>query len=145
MENHFHVNSRSNTVSLLSLSKIDSRARYYSLGHNDMIDLSSATNNRLIDENNAISPSSGSSSTAKATTIPIATTTMMSSVSPLSLNARRLQQRYKLLSAGSVQICRVPHAKNIIEKIRFSRFLRRWEEHQIQLNSSEILSSTVRC
>ena len=57
---------------------------------------------------------------------------------------RRNQQRYKLLLEGSVQMCRVPHAKNIIEKIRFSRFLRHWEEHQISLEQNEIVSKTVR-
>jgi hypothetical protein len=43
-----------------------------------------------------------------------------------------------------VQVCRVPHARNIIEKIRFSRFLRRWEDHYIILANNEILSQTVR-
>jgi hypothetical protein len=59
------------------------------------------------------------------------------------VNGRRIQQRYKLLTDGIVQICRVPHAKNIIEKIRFSRFLRRWEEHHIYLEQSGITSETV--
>jgi hypothetical protein len=58
-------------------------------------------------------------------------------------NGHRVQQRYKLLTDGPVQVCRVPHAKNIIEKIRFSRFLRRWEEHYITLTHNQILSETV--
>lgn len=61
----------------------------------------------------------------------------------LSANGRRNQQRYKLVTDGVVQICRVPHAKNIIEKIRFSRFLRRWETHYINLNQNDISSETV--
>lgn len=67
--------------------------------------------------------------------------------SPLTPNVRAALvnlQRYKLILQGSIQICRVPHAKNFIEKIRFSRFLRRWEEHSIQLENGEILSKTVK-
>lgn len=56
---------------------------------------------------------------------------------------RQNQQRYKLILDGSVQMCRVPHAKNIIEKIRFSRFLRHWEEHHITLASNEIIAQPV--
>lgn len=59
------------------------------------------------------------------------------------IHGRRVQQRYELLTSGSVQVCRVPHAKNIIEKIRFSRFLRRWEDHDITLAHNEISSETV--
>ena len=60
------------------------------------------------------------------------------------INGGRIQQRHKLLTDGLVQICRVPHAKNIIEKIRFSRFLRRWEDHSINLTQNEISSEIVR-
>ncbi len=65
------------------------------------------------------------------------------SASSITTNGRRVQQRYKLLTDGTVQVCRVPHAKNLIEKIRFSRFLRRWEEHHINLEHNEISSETV--
>ncbi|CAF4452233.1 unnamed protein product [Rotaria sp. Silwood2] len=51
--------------------------------------------------------------------------------------------RYQLLTDGHVQIYRIPRAKNIIEKIRFSRFFHRWEDHHICLEQSEITSSTV--
>ncbi|CAF4560779.1 unnamed protein product [Rotaria socialis] len=58
------------------------------------------------------------------------------------INGRPIQQRYKLLNDGLMQVCRVPHARNIIEKIRFSRFLRRWEDHHLTLEHNEILSDT---
>ena len=122
MENRFRSSSKSNNVSLISLT--DGRGRYYSLGHNDMINL------------NRGEVALGAAAAASST---------LSNGLSMLANGRRIQQRYKLLTFGSVQICRVPHAKNIIEKIRFSRFLRRWEDHQIQLNSSEILSTSVCC
>ncbi|CAF0881593.1 unnamed protein product [Adineta ricciae] len=78
---------------------------------------------------------------AMAMTIPTTKTTTNSALCVL-VNGRRIQQRYELLTAGPVQVCRVPHAKNIIEKIRFSRFLRRWEDHDISLAHNEILSKT---
>lgn len=111
------LSSKSHAVSSLSLTRTsDTRARYYSLGHHDMIRLSS----------------SGTRGTST------------SAVTSNSTNARRNQQRYKLLTEGQIQVCRVPHAKNILEKIRFSRFLRRWEDHYLHLDQCEITSTTVR-
>ncbi|CAF3847591.1 unnamed protein product [Rotaria sordida] len=52
------------------------------------------------------------------------------------------QQRYKLLTDYHVQIYCIRHAKNIIEKIRFSRFFHRWEDHHINLAQREITSTT---
>ena len=99
----------------------EQRATYTSLGDHEKIDLLSPVN------------------------------VVSAAISPLSFpmhhsrtGTGHVQQRYKLLVEGSIQICRVPHAKNLIEKIRFSRFLRRWEEHQIGLDNDEISSNTVR-
>ena len=69
--------------------------------------------------------------------------THLGSIPTPTMMNRQNQQRYKLLLDGSVQMCRVPHAKNIIEKIRFSRFLRHWEEHHITLASNEIVAEMV--
>ena len=125
MENRLRSASKSNAVSSLSLSVRDSRGRYASLGHNEMISLAS--------------PSKAYSETAAAA----AASSHMPSTLCLLANGRRIQQRYKLLAGGPVQVCRVPHAKNIIEKIRFSRFLRRWEDHPINLDQCDIRSTTV--
>ena len=113
--------SKSNAISSLSLpTSGDRRGRYYSLDHSES--RSSITPRNL-------------SERAKPT----------SSALSLLVWDQRIQQRYKLLIDGVVQICRVPHAKNIIEKTRFSRFLRRWEDHHIHLDQNEIHSKTVRC
>ena len=106
--------------SSLSLNAVDARGAYYSLNQHDNVSFTS--------------PSNAAAATANSTT---ANTICM------LVNGRRVQQRYKLLLDGLVQVCRVPHAKNIIEKIRFSRFLRRCEEHHIHLEQNEILSATV--
>lgn len=126
MENRLRSASKSNAVSSLSLSVRDSRGRYASLGHNEMISLAS--------------PLNAYSETAAAAA---AASSHMPSTLCLLANGRRIQQRYKLLAGGAVQVCRVPHAKNIIEKIRFSRFLRRWEDHPINLDQCDIRSTTV--
>ena len=112
--------------SSLSLNVGDQRAGYYPLSQHD--------NTNRTSTGNAISAVANS-------TVPSVTT---AHTLCMLVNARRVQQRYKLLVDGLVQVCRVPHAKNIIEKIRFSRFLRRWEEHHIQLEQNEISSETVR-
>lgn len=99
---------------------LNTRGAYYSLSQDDNLRLDSTRNLRT-------------------TSIHTTNNTLC-----LLAKARRIQQRYKLVIDGLVHVCRVPHAKNIIEKIRFSRFLRRWEEHYIQLAQNEILSQTVR-
>jgi hypothetical protein len=106
--------------SSLSLNGIDIRDNYYALPQNDTTSLTSPSN------------------IAAAAVIPTTTNTL-----GMLVNGHRVHQRYKLLTDGLVQVCRVPHAKNIIEKIRFSRFLRRWEDHYINLVHNEILSETV--
>lgn len=121
MDNLLKSSSKSNAISSLSLPSGDRRGRYYSLGHNDSISV-------VLPRNNC----SG-----------VTTNSTASSTLALLVADRRIQQRYKLLTDGVVQICRVPHAKNIIEKIRFSRFLRRWEDHHIHLEQSELTSKTV--
>ncbi|CAF1117258.1 unnamed protein product [Rotaria sordida] len=120
MENQLRSSSKSNAISSSSLSSGNHRSRYYSLGHNDNISLTLPSNNCTGASASATTPN---------------TLCML-------VNGRRIQQRYKLLTDGVVQVCRVPHAKNIIEKIRFSRFLRRWEDHHINLEHSEITSIT---
>lgn len=110
--------------SSLSVNAGDQRDAYYPLSQHDHLDRTSAGNVICLVAN---SPASSPSNHLC-----------------LLANGRRIQQRYKLLTDGLVQVCRVPHAKNIIEKIRFSRFLRRWEEHHIQLEHNEICSRTVR-
>jgi hypothetical protein len=104
----------------ISLNAVDTRGIYYSRNQHD--------------NQSPKSPSNvAAGSTNSTTTNGIC----------MLVNGRRVQQRYKLLTDGTIQVCRVPHAKNIIEKIRFSRFLRRWEEHHINLRPNEILSDTV--
>ena len=110
--------------SSLSVNAGDQRGAYYPLSQHDNLDRTSAGNVISLVAN---SPASSTSNHLC-----------------MLVNGRRIQQRYKLLTDGLVQVCRVPHAKNIIEKIRFSRFLRRWEEHHIQLEHNEICSRTVR-
>jgi hypothetical protein len=122
MENRLRSTPKSNAVSSLSLSAGDNRGHYYSFDRTDTISLVSASTNCLA--------ASACSAAPNALCMLV--------------NGRRIQQHYKLLIDGVVQVCRVPHAKNIIEKIRFSRFLRRWEEHHINLEHSEITSEIVR-
>lgn len=122
MENRLRLAAKSNAISSLSLSIEDTRGHYYSLSQNDSISLGT--------------PATSCAAAAAATTTPSALCMLV--------NGRRVQQHYKLLTDGVVQVCRVPHAKNIIEKIRFSRFLRRWEDHHIHLGQSEITSDNVR-
>ncbi len=108
------------SVSSLSLNAVDIRGTCYSLNQHDNLARSSSSN----------------AATAAANSTATNTLCML-------VNGHRVQQRYKLLTDGLVQVCRVPHAKNIIEKIRFSRFLRRWEDHYINLGHNEIFSKTV--
>ncbi len=108
------------SVSSLSLNAVDIRGTCYSLNQHD----------------NLVRASSSNAATAAANSTATNALCML-------VNGHRVQQRYKLLTDGLVQVCRVPHAKNIIEKIRFSRFLRRWEDHHIHLVHNEILSKTV--
>jgi len=108
---------------------LNTRGAYYSLSQDENLHLDTTRNLRT---------------NSLHTTSAITTTTNNNNTLCLLANARRNQQRYKLIVDGLVHVCRVPHAKNIIEKIRFSRFLRRWEEHHIKLAQNEILSDTVR-
>jgi len=122
MDNRLKSSLKSNATSSLSLPTGDRRSRYYLLDRNDSL-------GAVLPRNNC----------TEATVGPTTHSTLS-----LLVNDRRIQQRYKLLTDGIVQVCRVPHAKNIIEKIRFSRFLRRWEDHHIYLEQSELTSKTVR-
>lgn len=52
-------------------------------------------------------------------------------------------QKFKLLSDGDVQVCRVKHGKNLVDKVIGSKLLRRWETHHLYLNDACISSKTV--
>lgn len=52
--------------------------------------------------------------------------------------------RFKLLSEGDIQLCRLTHSSTVISKILSSKFLRRWETHHIYLNDAWLSSKTVR-
>ena len=121
MENRLRSASKGNAISSLSLSVGDHRGCYYSLSSNDTKSLRSSSDNCAA----------------------ITTNSTTFGTSCMFINGHRSQQRYKLITSGVVQMCRVPHAKNIIEKIRFSYFLRRWKDHHIDLEHSEISSKTV--
>ncbi|CAL8096913.1 unnamed protein product [Orchesella dallaii] len=51
-------------------------------------------------------------------------------------------QKFKLLSDGDVQVCRVKHGKNLVDKVIGSKLLRRWETHHLYLNDACISSKT---
>ena len=51
--------------------------------------------------------------------------------------------KYKLLTEGDIQLCRLNHTRTIVSKIMNSKYLRRWESHHIILTDSAITSETV--
>ena len=51
--------------------------------------------------------------------------------------------RFKLLSEGDIQLCRLTHSGTVISKILSSKYLRRWETHHIFLNDAWLSSKTV--
>ena len=52
--------------------------------------------------------------------------------------------RYALLNEGDVQICRINHHRSLLQKIIYSRPLRRWESHRIILSDNHLYSCSVR-
>ena len=58
-------------------------------------------------------------------------------------NDRCVQQHYKLLTDVNAQVRCVSCGKNFIDKIRFSHHFRRWQDHHISLEQSEIVFTTV--
>lgn len=58
-------------------------------------------------------------------------------------NSSHPGQKFKLLSDGDVQVCRVKHGKNLVDKVIGSKLLRRWETHHLYLNDACISSKTV--
>jgi hypothetical protein len=52
-------------------------------------------------------------------------------------------QRFNLLHEGDVCVCKLPHSRNLISKILNLRLLRRWKQHKIVLEETEIISTTV--
>ncbi|OXA62714.1 C-Maf-inducing protein [Folsomia candida] len=51
--------------------------------------------------------------------------------------------KFKLVTEGDVQVCKVKHGNNLMDKFIGSKLLRRWETHHIYLNDSCISSKTV--
>lgn len=56
-------------------------------------------------------------------------------------NRPSVNQRYKLINEGDIQICRLNHTRTIVSKIMNSKYLRRWESHRIILGLNDIASS----
>ncbi|XP_035704449.1 C-Maf-inducing protein isoform X2 [Folsomia candida] len=51
--------------------------------------------------------------------------------------------KFKLVTEGDVQVCKVKHGNNLMDKFIGSKLLRRWETHHIYLNDSCISSKTA--
>jgi len=51
--------------------------------------------------------------------------------------------KYKLIHAGEMQLCRLNHTRTVVSKIMNSKYLRRWENHYVNLGRSSIYSNTV--
>jgi len=51
--------------------------------------------------------------------------------------------KFRLLSDGEANICRLYDSKTVIRKIMNSRCLRRWESHHLVLGPVEIYATTV--
>ena len=51
--------------------------------------------------------------------------------------------KFRLLSDGEANICRLNDSRSVIRKIMNSRCLRRWESHHLVLGPLEIYSTTV--
>ena len=51
--------------------------------------------------------------------------------------------RYALIGQGECQVCRIAHQKNLLQKIIFSKPLRRWESHVLLLSESNISATNV--
>ena len=56
---------------------------------------------------------------------------------------KKTGQRFNLLHEGDVCVCKLPHSRNLISKILNLRLLRRWKQHKIVLEETEIKSTTV--
>ncbi|CAF3846647.1 unnamed protein product [Rotaria sp. Silwood1] len=115
MEDQLRSAYQSNAISSFSSYAGHNRGYYYSTKHNDSISL--------------LSPSNGTEITASATT---------AETHGIPSNGRRIEQCYKLLSDCDVQMRRVRRVKNNIEKIHF---FRRWKNHHINFDQSEITST----
>ena len=51
--------------------------------------------------------------------------------------------KYKLISDGDIQVCKLNHRRTILSKIMNSKYLRRWEPHHLVLGETELKSTTV--
>lgn len=56
---------------------------------------------------------------------------------------KRISQRYKLITEGEVQICKLQQSKKMLSKLMNSKLLRRWKTQRIMLTDKEIASNTV--
>jgi hypothetical protein len=61
----------------------------------------------------------------------------------ISLNSGYFRNRYKLIDNADIQICKLPHTKNVINKIMNSKLLRRWKSHKIIFSNNDICSMNV--
>ncbi|XP_076470132.1 C-Maf-inducing protein-like isoform X2 [Babylonia areolata] len=61
---------------------------------------------------------------------------------PTSPKAVASGPKHKLITEGDIQLCRLNHTRTIVSKIMNSKYLRRWENHKIVLDHSEIRSTT---
>lgn len=50
--------------------------------------------------------------------------------------------KYKLITEGEIQVCRLNHTRTIVSKIMNSKYLRRWENHHLVLSPNEIRSTS---
>ena len=51
--------------------------------------------------------------------------------------------KFKLITEGDLQLCRLNHTRTIVSKIMNSKYLRRWEGHHVILGENDIYSTTV--
>lgn len=59
------------------------------------------------------------------------------------LTNKKNTQRYKLITEGDLQICKLQHSKHMFGKLLNSKLLRRWKSQRIMLTGSEISSTSV--
>jgi hypothetical protein len=56
---------------------------------------------------------------------------------------KRITHRFKLITEGEVQICKLQHSKNMFNKLLNSKLLRRWKTQRIILTDKDISPSMV--
>lgn len=88
--------------------------------------------------------SSGYNSSEISTTDNSNSINTMSSSSTLPVPTKPMitGPKYKLITEGEIQVCRLNHTRTIVSKIMNSKYLRRWENHHLILASNEIRSTS---